>query len=424
MHEMAGRLWRAVLAIGADPRDDPDLRDRKRLLVVAAVMVLPAGLIWGALYRAFDEPLAATIPWGYTSLSLASIAIFALNRRFPLFRLAQLSLILLLPFLLMLTLGGFEASSAIILWSLLCPFGALLFSEPREAPRWLIAFLGIVALGAVLQPLLRPDNALPEAVRFLFFVLNIATVSTVAFVLLFYFAVQREIALGKADGLLLNILPKVIAEKLKNESGIIADHFESASILFADVVDFTPLSAALGPKEVVGLLDGVFSHFDGLVEEIGLEKIKTIGDCYMVAAGVPAPRPDHARALALLALEMRDYCSGIVTPGGRPLDLRIGINSGPVVAGVIGRRKFIYDLWGDAVNTASRMESQGTPGTIQITAATRELLEGEFVCERRGTIQVKGKGEMETWYLVGRGAQPDVADPSVVAAADAAYASP
>ena len=248
MPEMAGRLWRAVLAIGADPRDDPDLRDRKRLLVVAAVMVLPAGLIWGALYRAFDEPLAATIPWGYTSLSLASIAIFALNRRFPLFRLAQLSLILLLPFLLMLTLGGFEASSAIILWSLLCPFGALLFSEPREAPRWLIAFLGIVALGAVLQPLLRPDNALPEAVRFLFFVLNIATVSTVAFVLLFYFAVQREIALGKADGLLLNILPKVIAEKLKNESGIIADHFESASILFADVVDFTPLRPLSGPR--------------------------------------------------------------------------------------------------------------------------------------------------------------------------------
>lgn len=326
----------------------------------------------------------------------------ALNRRFPPFRLTQLTLILLLPFLLMLALGGFEASSAVVLWSLLCPFGALLFSEPRGAPRWLVAFLAVVALGAVLEPYLRTDNALPEAVRFLFFVLNIATVSTVAFVLLFYFAVQREIALGKADGLLLNILPRAIAEKLKSESGIIADHFESASILFADVVDFTPLSAALGPKEVVGLLDGVFSHFDGLAEKHGLEKIKTIGDCYMVAAGVPEPRPDHARALALLALEMRDYCGGIVTPRGSPLDLRIGINSGPVVAGVIGRRKFIYDLWGDGVNTASRMESQGTPGTIQITAATGALLEDEFTCQRRGTIQVKGKGEMETWYLVGR----------------------
>ena len=153
---------------------------------------------------------------------------------------------------------------------------------------------------------------------------------------------------------------------------------------------------------MVGILDRLFGHFDDLAERHRLEKIKTIGDAYMVAAGVPDPRPDHARALALLALEMVDG----VRPGGAVgdlgLELRIGINSGPVVAGVIGRKRFLYDLWGDAVNTASRMESQGTPGRIQVTQATYELLRDEFVCEPRGTVSVKGKGDMETWYLVGR----------------------
>jgi guanylate cyclase len=167
-------------------------------------------------------------------------------------------------------------------------------------------------------------------------------------------------------------------------------------------VDFTPLSERLPPAEVVGLLDHLFSHFDVVAERYGVEKIKTIGDCYMVAAGVPSPRPDHARALALMALDMQAAMRSVDEVGQLGLELRVGINSGPLVAGVIGRKRFLYDLWGDAVNTASRMESHGTAGRIQITRATKELLEDEFVCEPRGTIPVKGKGEMEAWYLVGR----------------------
>ena len=207
---------------------------------------------------------------------------------------------------------------------------------------------------------------------------------------------------ARAENLLLNILPRSIADKLKAETQTIADQFSSASILFADVVDFTPLSERLPPTEVVGLLDHLFSHFDALAERYELEKIKTIGDCYMVAAGVPTPRPDHARALALMALDMQAAMRSVDEVGHLGLELRVGINSGPVVAGVIGRKRFLYDLWGDAVNTASRMESHGTSGRIQITRATKELLEDEFVCEPRGTIPVKGKGEVETWYLVGR----------------------
>ncbi len=220
----------------------------------------------------------------------------------------------------------------------------------------------------------------------------------------------------------MNILPRSIAERLKAASQTIADHFGSASILFADVVDFTPLAQRLAPAEVVGILDQLFSHFDTLVERHGLEKIKTIGDCYMAAAGVPDPSPDHARRAALLALDMREAVATAAVGDGSALELRIGINSGPVIAGVIGSKRFLYDLWGDAVNTASRMESQSTPGEIQITRATYELLKDEFVCRPRGTIDVKGKGPMETWYLVGprsddgrtdRGVSSEAREPSI-----------
>src|SRR4029450_2577951 len=222
------------------------------------------------------------------------------------------------------------------------------------------------------------------------------------------FAHQHNEALGglrveqeKSEALLVNVLPGSIAARLKATDRTIADHFDATSILFADVVDFTPLSQRLPPAETVGILDRLFSKFDALVERHGLEKIKTIGDCYMAASGVPDPDPDHARKAALLALDMRDVLATWPVAGQSGLALRIGMHPGPAPAGVTGRKRFLYDLWGDAVNTASRMESHGTPGEIQITHATYELLKDEFECEPRGPIAVKGKGEIEAWYLVG-----------------------
>jgi len=200
--------------------------------------------------------------------------------------------------------------------------------------------------------------------------------------------------------LLLNILPIEISNILKGEYRTIADQYDEASILFADVVQFTPLARSMLPMELVGLLDEVFMCFDLLVEKYQLEKIKTIGDCYMVVAGVPRPRADHAHALARLALEMQ-ACVAERDFRGRRLTFRIGMNSGPVVAGIIGRKKFIYDLWGDAVNMASRMESYGQSEAIQITQATYQLIKDDFVCETRGTIDVKGSGEMEVWHILG-----------------------
>ncbi|MFC1852566.1 adenylate/guanylate cyclase domain-containing protein [candidate division CSSED10-310 bacterium] len=205
----------------------------------------------------------------------------------------------------------------------------------------------------------------------------------------------------KAETLLLNILPAEIVTALKTDNRVMSEYFDQASILFADVVDFTALSADMKPVELVELLNEVFSGFDDLVDKYKLEKIKTIGDCYMVAAGVPKSRPDHAHVMAQLALDMNDYVLRKVFLGKYKLTFRIGINSGPVVAGVIGQKKFLYDLWGDTVNTASRMESLGRGGKIQITRSTYEIIKDDFSCESQGSTLVKGKGEMEVWFVSG-----------------------
>lgn len=397
-----------IARIGADPADSDDVRLQKALMVGGALMFIGAGALWGLMYLAFGEWLAGSIPLSYAAISLGSVLLFARTRRYRFFRFSQLLLILLLPFLLMVALGGFINSSAVILWSFICPLGALIFDEPRHAPRWFLAFLGLVVLSGLLQPYVRLTNNLSPLLVVIFFVLNIGAVTAIAFTLLYTFVQQKNDFLGllrveqaKSENLLLNILPKEIAAILKNEDRTIAEHFDGASILFADMVGFTPLTAQMAPGEMVDLLNEVFSHFDSLVDKYGLEKIRTIGDSYMVAAGVPRPRPDHAQALAKMALDVQAYMHTHPSCVSRNLDFRIGINSGPVVAGVIGRKKFIYDLWGDAVNTASRMESHGTPGKIQITRATYELVRDQFECEPRGTVAVKGKGEMETWYLTG-----------------------
>jgi class 3 adenylate cyclase len=206
----------------------------------------------------------------------------------------------------------------------------------------------------------------------------------------------------KSERLLKNMLPDSVAERLKETGEVIADGMAEVTVLFADIVDFTRLSERIAPEEVVRTLDELFSLFDRLAERHSLEKIKTIGDAYMLAGGLPQPRSDHAEAVAEMALKMRDEVPRYSDPTGRPLAVRVGIATGPVVAGVIGRKKLSYDLWGDTVNTASRMESHGIPGCIQVTARTHERLRDRYRFQPRGSIHVKGKGDMQTWFLVGR----------------------
>ena len=404
----ADEVLARLALVGADPRDDEDTRASKALLVLISVLILPISLLWGGLYVAFGAP-SGLLAFVYFAVSVGAIAVFIRTRDFALLLRIELLDILLAPNLSMIPLGGFITSTGVGVWGILAPMGALVFGGVRAGIRWYVAFLAVFLGSGLAGEVLGNISPLPIWFTSTMLALNIAVGGTMVFTLLALFAKQRSDALGalrveqaKAENLLLNILPRSIADRLKASTETIADQFTSASILFADVVDFTPFSERLSPADVVGVLDHLFSHFDTLAERYGLEKIKTIGDCYMVAAGVPTARPDHARAVVLMALDMLDAMQSSDEVGHLGLELRVGINSGPVVAGVIGRKRFLYDLWGDAVNTASRMESHGTPGRIQITRATYELLADEFECEPRGTIMVKGKGEMEAWYVLGR----------------------
>jgi adenylate cyclase len=395
-------------SIGADPRDTDEVHRQKTLLVATSLLLLLPGALWGIMYIALGEVSAGLIPIGYVPLSIASMLVFARVRSYPLFRTSQLLLILLLPFLLQIALGGFISSSAVVLWSLISPIGGLVFGSPREAVRWFMGYLALVAVSGIWQMYAGTASHLSPGLVTLFFVLNIGMVSAIVFILLAYYIGERATAFKllrveqeKSDNLLLNILPREIAEILKNRGGTIADQYDNVSILFADIVNFTPLSAALSARQVVETLNEIFTYFDALVDKFGVEKIETVGDEYMAACGVPRACPDHAQSLARMALKMCEYIAVLPPREGRRLDIRIGIHSGPIVAGVIGRKKFAFELFGDTVNTASRMQSHGVPGKIHISQTTYELLKDDFICEPRGKVEIKGKGAMETWFVVG-----------------------
>jgi adenylate cyclase len=225
-----------------------------------------------------------------------------------------------------------------------------------------------------------------------------------------------EVEYERSEALLANILPASIAERLKDPArNIIADKYDDASVLFADIANFTERASDIAPDKLIRFLDRLYSDFDALVDKHGLEKIKVSGDSYMVVSGVPHPRPDHVEALADLALDMAETVSGLKDSRGNPLPLRIGLANGPVVAGVVGSRRFFYDVWGDAVNVASRMESTDSVGRIQVPEDVYQRLKNDFVLQERGAVEVKGKGVMRTWYLVGR--KPDTGSGGVRAEA-------
>lgn len=395
-----GKLLAAAGRIGADPADSHDTRLRKRLVLLLSLGTLPFTILWAAIYFIAGVRLAALMPGLYSVITPINAAVFLRTRNLGFYRFTQLLMTLILPWAVTVSLGGFSQSSVVIIWAALCPLAALLLEDLGRTLFWLLGFVLLLAASAILQPYLHP-TPLPAAFVTWFFALNLGMVITITFMLLYYFVDQRNFYQERSEVLLLNILPREISEALKAEQRTIAAHYDAASILFADVVDFTPMAATMSPLRLVDLLNEVFQCFDNLVEKHDLEKIKTIGDCYMVAAGVPSSRAEHAQDLVRLALDMREAVSAR-SFGDRKLAIRIGINSGPVVAGVIGRKKFIYDLWGESVNTASRMESHGQSQTIQITRNTYELIKNDFLCEAKGKIKIKGADEMEVWHVIGR----------------------
>ncbi|MDV3297109.1 MAG: adenylate/guanylate cyclase domain-containing protein [Brachybacterium paraconglomeratum] len=386
-----------------------DERLRAGTLVLASVLIALLASVWVGTYLALGHVRSAAIPALYQVVTAVGLLVLVRTRRFDRFRRTQLLTMLVLPALLQASLGGFVASSGMILWALFVPLAALALGL-RPSAVWLTAYLAEVVVLALLDPFLtRYAVDLPRDLATWFFVLNIVGVTVCAFVMLAYFVEQRarvhralEVERERSERLLLNVLPAPIAARLKTTTDVIAERHESVSVLFADLVGFTEHAGAMAPEDLVALLDRIFSGFDRRAEVEGVEKIKTIGDAYMVVAGAPDPRPGHVQALARLALAMREELDAVATETGQDwLQVRIGIDTGPVVAGVIGRHRFSYDLWGDTVNTASRVQSLALPGQVQVTARAAAALRDDFDLRPRGRLEVKGKGTMETFLLQG-----------------------
>jgi len=315
----------------------------------------------------------------------------------------MLLLILLLPALLQASLGGFVKGSAVIMWSFFAPLSALIFFTPAAGWAWLAAFAAVVVVSALFDgTLARSIAPLPAPAQTALFAFNLCGVAVVVTLVLTYFRNQRDQAMDRSERLLLNVLPPEIAERLKRQEYPIADRFDEVTVLFADMVGFTERSAAEPPEVTVGVLNAFLTAFDQLADRHRLRPIRTIGDSYLVVGGLPVPRPDHAEAVADMALDMLAEVKVLNARNGWAVSFRIGVNTGPAMAAVVGHHRFTYDVWSDAVNIASRMESSGTPGRVQVAEETYRRLRSRYDFEPRGQIEVKGKGAMTTYFLVGR----------------------
>jgi adenylate cyclase len=390
---IVGRL----LGLAEDREDDDDLRRRKRVGVVAGYVTIVVPL----LLPAQGGQLGASWPLAITLSAFAALNLVVLARtgNFERFVVAlTLSGVVFVPAATFVG-GGITGSSAGLVWAFLIPAYTLLALGPRRSTRWFIAYLGVVAATVALDPLARDVVPQPSYLLQVFGqVQNSVIPLAVVYLLLRYTDTRRLAAEARVDELLTNAIPRSIAARLRRGERRIADSYPSTSVLFADIVGFTPWSRRTSPDQVVAVLDELFSRFDELVERDGLEKVKTIGDAYMAVAGAPEPRADHAAAAVGLARAMIDVVQGLREGGGPPIEIRIGIASGPAIGGVIGQRRLLFDLWGDTVNLASRMESSGVPGRIQVSTSTRELLAEGVEVESRD-LEVKGLGPI-TAYLV------------------------
>lgn len=398
----------AFLNLGADPSDTPQEKAFKSTHVLMSSVTAVVVSAWSVMYWAIDLPVPAAIPLIYTVLTGVGLVLVARTRRIQVFRASQMSMWLFLPFLLQWSLGGFANASAVAIWALGAPLLASLIGAIRWP--WFVGFVGLTIVSGVMDGALSDSPpAIPQVMITVLFVLNFLGLVFVTFTSLGFFVRERErthAALEseqeKSERLLLNVLPAEIADRLKAGEEVIADRVDGVTILFADLVGSTQLSEQLPPDQLVKVLNDLFTPFDLLADHFGLEKIKTLGDAYMVVGGLPSAKPDHVEAIADMALAMREELSRHGVPGFGRLRMRFGIHTGSVVAGVIGKRKFSYDLWGETVNTAARMESHGVPNAIQVTEEVYEVLRSRYTFTPRGLIDVHGKGEMNTYLLESR----------------------
>jgi len=405
---------------GVEPGDSNELRIRKSIMVFAMGLMTAMPMFWLAIYWLLGLQLSSTLPLAYQLVSVATLVLYIATGGYRLFVYTQLGLFLFFPFVAQLSIGNFISASGVVLWGILAPIVAVPVLGPRESIPWFAAQLATLAICGVidfnLAGALATAPRVPANVSVVFFTLNFIAVSGISYFLLRYAAQQKEayqsqvedahrrlqIEQDKSERLLLNILPGPVAERLKRDDGAIADGFADVTVMFADIVNFTRIAEGMAPSQIFTMLNKVFSGFDGLADRHGLEKIKTIGDAYMVAGGLNAEEGSYTDRIADMALEMRDMLVHDKSVNDLGLEIRMGIGTGPIVAGVVGKKKFIYDLWGDTVNMASRITSEGTPGMIQTDATTYRRLQHRFAFDAPRTLHLKSKGETLVYQLIGR----------------------
>ncbi len=403
---------------GIEPTDDEQLRLNKSLLVFATGIVSVTSMIWLNIYWVLGPQLSSTYPFAFNLLLVGNLLLYIRTGNFEFFRVSQLGLMLFIPFAMQWSIGTFIDASGIVLWGLLAPVGAILMLGPRGSLVWFFTWFLFTGLSGLVDyhliGLAKPTVPLRTSV--VFFALNFMAVSSMIYMLLRHAIIEQlkirgkletahkmlEVEQERSERLLLNILPGPVAERLKNSDQTIADGFADVTVMFADIVNFTKVAEGMAPSQVFAMLNRIFSAFDELAEQFGLDKIKTIGDAYMVAGGIGGEAEDYSGGIADMAIAMRDLLRDDFAINSSHLEVRIGIGTGPVVAGVVGKKKFIYDLWGDTVNIASRITSEGVPGMIQTDVMTYKRLCENFDFLEPQTIYLKGKGEMTVYRLAGR----------------------
>jgi class 3 adenylate cyclase len=416
---IAGRGLLSRLGDAAiDANDSEEMKLRKTLLIFASGLMNLAAILWLAIYWWMGLKLSTSIPLGFQILSALVVVIYLRTRNFDFFRLAQLSLFLFFPFVIQWSIGSFVSSSGIALLAILAPIGAVVCYGARESIPWFFAYVVLTVLSGVFDFYLAQgeDYGIPLKTVAVFFVMNFTIISTMVYLLLRYFVQERNryekqlaeqhelvrIEREKSESLLVSILPTHIAERLKLQLGTIADGFADVSVMFADVVDFTRLAEELTPNQVVSFLDEVFTRFDQLTAKYRLDKIKTIGDAYMVVGGLEGAQLNYVDHVADMALEIMELTRSDPQLRRLSVQLHIGIATGPAIAGVIGATRFIYDLWGDTVNLSSRLTSEAVGGVILVDKTTYRRLGHRYSFDEPRTISIKGKGETTVYRLTGK----------------------
>jgi class 3 adenylate cyclase len=391
---------------------------RRDLLIFACAFMNFAVVLWLAIYWMMGLQFSTNIPLAYQLISLGSLVYYVRSRNFAAFRFIQLALFLFVPFIMQWSIGSSVTSSGVMLWALLAPIGALVVSGWRDSVPWFIAYIAMTVISGFFDYYLSGggQDGIPMKTIGFFFALNFAAMSSIIYFLVRYFVVEMDKIKTqldlqhqllaeeqkKSERVLLNVLPGSIAQRLKNHQGLIADGYADVTVMFADLVNFTQLTESLSPEQMVSLLNTIFSGFDELCEKYGVEKIKTIGDAYMVVGGLNREQTDYTRDIADLALEMREFLNNHPDLARFKLGIHTGIATGPVVAGVIGTKRFIYDLWGDTVNIASRLTDEAVQDVIQVDKTTYNRIRHGYAFEPPATIHVKGKGEMVMYRLSAR----------------------